>query len=73
MAPPTTATQIEARAQQSRFHSATLDPTASTEIDLLDVDLSVGDRELLTGARIHLQEGVKYGLMGRNGTGKSSE
>jgi hypothetical protein len=56
--------RIEARAQQSRFHLATIDP-ASTEIDLYDVDISVGEVELVTGARIHLQEGVKYALKGR--------
>ncbi|WVQ84280.1 hypothetical protein IAT38_006432 [Cryptococcus sp. DSM 104549] len=63
---------IEARAQQSRFHAATLDSTTSLDIDLIDVDLSAGGRELIAGARVHLQSGIKYGLIGRNGSGKST-
>lgn len=65
--------QVEATAKQSRFHTATLDSTSSSEIDLHDVCLAVSGRELLNGARIHLQDGIKYGLTGRNGSGKSSE
>ena len=56
---------IEVTAQQSRFHSATLDFSGSTDVDLLDVTIVVGERELLSGARIRLQDGVKYGLIGR--------
>lgn len=57
--------KVEVTAQQSRFHSATIDPTGTTEIDLIDVNISIGDRELLSHQRIHLQDGVKYALLGR--------
>ncbi|ODO05526.1 hypothetical protein I350_04577 [Cryptococcus amylolentus CBS 6273] len=63
---------IEARAQQSRFHAATLNSTSALDIDLQDVDLTVGERELVSGARVHLKSEVKYGLVGRNETGKST-
>lgn len=58
------AVKVEAAAEQSRFHAATID-TDGTEIDLINVDLTVGGRELLVGARVHLEEGVKYGMVGR--------
>jgi ATP-binding cassette, subfamily F, member 3 len=47
--------------------------TASKEIDLKTVNLAVGKLDLLEDAHLRLKEGVKYGLVGRNGTGKSSE
>ncbi|GAA5993553.1 hypothetical protein JCM10908_000108 [Rhodotorula pacifica] len=63
---------IECRAQQSRFWTDTL--TSGIEIDLKDVSITVGKehRELLTNAHVRLKEGVRYGLVGRNGTGKST-
>lgn len=65
---------IECRAQQSRFWTDTL--TSGIEVDLKDVSIAVGtgkdQRELLTNAHVRLKEGVRYGLVGRNGTGKST-
>lgn len=65
------ATTITAISQQSRFHMETLE-TASQDVDLRGVHLAVGDRELLTSAHLRLTAGHRYGLLGRNGIGKST-
>ncbi|KAI0761905.1 P-loop containing nucleoside triphosphate hydrolase protein [Irpex lacteus] len=62
---------IVATSQQSRFHTETLN-TSVAEIDLKDVAISIGQRELITDTRLKLKEGVRYALVGRNGTGKST-
>ncbi len=41
-------------------------------IALRDAHLALGDRPLLDGARFTLQAGERVGLIGRNGTGKST-
>ncbi len=56
--------KIVATSQQSRFHTETLD-IASGEIDLKDVTIAVGERELLTDTRLKLKEGIRYALVGR--------
>ncbi|EKC99785.1 hypothetical protein A1Q2_05931 [Trichosporon asahii var. asahii CBS 8904] len=66
-----TGPSIMAYSQQSRFHSATLS-TLSTEIDLRGVNVTVDEAELLVDARLWLKSGTHYGLVGRNGTGKST-
>ncbi|KAF0711750.1 hypothetical protein As57867_005088, partial [Aphanomyces stellatus] len=62
---------IVATSQQDRFHLATIDHE-NYNIKLIDVCLSIGNRELLVGAQLKLEAGVHYGLVGRNGTGKST-
>lgn len=44
----------------------------STDIKIEDFDIAFGDRTLLTGASIHLVTGRRYGLIGRNGLGKTT-
>ncbi|KAG9284858.1 hypothetical protein G9A89_003781 [Geosiphon pyriformis] len=63
--------EIVGYSQQSRFHTETLE-TLSKEVDLRDVNLTVGTKELLVDARLKLKTGVHYGLIGRNGIGKST-
>ncbi|TCD63191.1 hypothetical protein EIP91_005858 [Steccherinum ochraceum] len=63
--------KIHATSQQSRFHTETLE-TAQGEIDLKGVAIAIGDNELITDSRLKLKAGVRYALVGRNGTGKST-
>ncbi|KAH9852447.1 P-loop containing nucleoside triphosphate hydrolase protein [Lenzites betulinus] len=65
------ATPIVATSQVSRFHTETL-TTLSNDIDLKDVNISIGQRTLLAGANLRLFRGVHYGLVGQNGVGKST-
>lgn len=58
--------------QQSRFHVDAVDAPTSKDIDVKDLTLSIGGRELLDHAHLRIVEGVHYVLAGRNGTGKSS-
>ena len=62
---------IVATSQQSRFHSETLE-TSSTGIDLPGVNISVNMNDLLVDSHLKLKEGVRYGLVGQNGTGKTT-
>src|SRR5205814_7647462 len=41
-------------------------------VTLLDAHLAYGDKPLLDGARFAMQAGERVGLIGRNGTGKST-
>jgi len=62
---------INAFSQVSRYHTETIDSYAK-DIDLKDLNIFVGDREILTDANLKLYQGVHYGLIGQNGIGKSS-
>ncbi|KAF0715777.1 Aste57867_3193 [Aphanomyces stellatus] len=62
---------ITATSQPTRFHSATVDHH-DFNVHLERVYLSIGHRDLLTNAALTLQKGIHYGLVGRNGTGKST-
>lgn len=72
--PPSTAAaaavEIVAYSQQSRFHRETFDAN-STDIDLKGVNISVNNKELLVDAHLRLKPGVRYGMVGQNGVGKS--
>ena len=61
---------LTASSQRSRFH-VTATAASAQLIDIHDVALSIGDRTLLSDAHLHLEAGTHYGLIGRNGTGKS--
>lgn len=62
---------VEAYSQQSRFHEETLE-TLSKDVDLKQVNINIGDQPLLKDARLWFKSGTMYGLIGRNGTGKST-
>ncbi|KAL4220972.1 ATP-binding cassette sub- F member 3 [Mactra antiquata] len=44
----------------------------SYDIKIENFDIAFGERVLLTGAALHLSEGRRYGLCGRNGLGKTT-
>ena len=69
---PTPAVEIVAYSQQSRFHRETFDAN-STDIDLKGVNVSVNNKELLVDAHLRLKSGVRYGMVGQNGVGKSGK
>ncbi|ORX75648.1 P-loop containing nucleoside triphosphate hydrolase protein [Anaeromyces robustus] len=62
---------INAFSQVSRYHTETIDSYAK-DIDLKDLNIFVGERELLSNANLKLYQGVHYGLIGQNGIGKST-
>ncbi|KAI8893693.1 P-loop containing nucleoside triphosphate hydrolase protein [Globomyces pollinis-pini] len=62
---------IEAKTRQSRFYLDTID-TLSNDVDLKTVDILIGGNPVLVDAEFKLFSGVKYGLVGRNGVGKST-
>ncbi|CCF52263.1 uncharacterized protein UHO2_03150 [Ustilago hordei] len=62
---------ISALSQESRFHLDCTD-TGSLEIDLKSVTLTLAGRDLLSDAHLRLKASTHYGLVGRNGTGKST-
>ena len=64
--------EITVTTQQSRFHADAVDAPESKEIDIKDVTLTIGERELLSHAHLHIEEGAHYVFVGRNGTGKST-
>lgn len=47
------------------------DSNKSTEFLLENCELIVAGKNLLDGAKIQLNHGHKYGLIGRNGVGKT--
>ncbi|KAJ3271139.1 hypothetical protein HDV01_006997 [Terramyces sp. JEL0728] len=63
--------EIEAYSQQSRFHEDTLE-TLANDIDMKKVNILIGEVVILQDADLRLFAGHKYGLIGRNGTGKST-
>lgn len=63
---------IVVTSQQSRYHVDAVDAPTSKDIDVKDLTLTVGGRDLLDHAHLRIVEGTHYVLAGRNGTGKSS-
>jgi ATP-binding cassette subfamily F protein 3 len=60
----TSKTGIVATSRQTRFNP--LVQSDASEVDLNDVNISIGEKEILVDARIRLKNGVKYGLIGRS-------
>lgn len=58
--------------QQSRFHTEATEHSSPKEITVKDLSVSIGNREILSHAELHLQPGRHYVLAGRNGIGKST-
>lgn len=58
--------------QQSRFHVDADDAPTSKEVDVRDLTISVGGREIVDHVHLLLKEGGRYALVGRNGLGKST-
>ena len=63
---------LNVTAQQSRFH-AQKQESASTEITVKDLSITIGNLEILSHAELQLHPGRHYVLVGRNGVGKSSK
>ena len=59
-----TTSRIVATSRQTRFNP--LVQSDASEVDLNDVNISIGEREILVDARIRLKNEVKYGLIGRS-------
>ncbi|KAH0017884.1 ABC transporter ATP-binding protein uup-1, partial [Aureobasidium melanogenum] len=57
--------------QQSRFHKLKQE-SASTEITVKDLSITIGNHEVLSHAQLQLHPGRHYVLVGRNGVGKST-
>lgn len=62
---------VEATSQLSRFHVDCVDPT-SKNVDLHQVTLTIACHDYLVDAHLQLMHGTHYGMIGRNGVGKSS-
>jgi ABC-type transport system involved in cytochrome bd biosynthesis fused ATPase/permease subunit len=59
-----------ATSQQSRFYTSDTSHAVKL-LDVHDIHMSVGHKELLAGADLQFSAGKHYRLVGRIGTGKS--
>ncbi|KAF9030711.1 P-loop containing nucleoside triphosphate hydrolase protein [Hymenopellis radicata] len=59
-------------AAQSRFHTDAVDIPTTKDIDVHDLSISIGGKEVLAHAEFKLLEDIHYVLVGRNGVGKST-
>lgn len=55
--------RIVATSRQTRFNP--LVQGDASEVDLNDVNIAIGEREILVDSRIRLKGGVRYGMIGR--------
>ena len=67
---PDPPTGFTASSQASRFHTSA-SVSSSNAIDIHDIQLAVPTKDLLVDAHLQLTPGSRYGLIGRNGVGKS--
>ncbi|KAK0523295.1 hypothetical protein OC835_006300 [Tilletia horrida] len=63
--------QITATSQETRFSIDAIEHT-SQELDLKLVTISIAERELIVDAHLRIKDGIHYGLVARNGEGKST-
>lgn len=63
--------EITATSQTSRFHSDTI-TTLNNDIDMKGINISINDKTILQDSHLKLQYGTHYGLIGRNGVGKTT-
>ncbi|KAE8230816.1 hypothetical protein CF326_g4179 [Tilletia indica] len=63
--------QITATSQETRFSIDAID-NASQELDLKLVTIAISGRDLLVDAHLRIKDGIHYGLVARNGEGKST-
>uniref|UniRef100_A0A914CTK2 ABC transporter domain-containing protein n=1 Tax=Acrobeloides nanus TaxID=290746 RepID=A0A914CTK2_9BILA len=74
-APKKKTVQLTATASQAKNkRDAKLDDAGMSNMDIHieEIDLSLGAKQLLSGANMFMTSGHKYGLVGRNGIGKST-
>jgi len=64
--------EVYALSQKTRFHDATLVDSASKALELTQVNLGVGGHPLLVDTELKFYPAAQYGLVGRNGVGKST-
>ncbi|KAE9554907.1 hypothetical protein FO519_001872 [Halicephalobus sp. NKZ332] len=64
--------QILAAASQAPSKRDNLEGGNSLDIHMENVDVSFGNKQLLSGADLTLGSGRRYGLVGRNGLGKTT-
>jgi ATPase subunit of ABC transporter with duplicated ATPase domains len=66
--------QLQVTAQQSRFHTDLLsyEAPSTKEILVKNLTITIGQKEILAGADLHLKDNRHYVLVGRNGVGKST-
>lgn len=69
---PKATNTLTVTAAQSRFHLDAVDVPTSKEIDVRNLSISIGDKEVVARTDFKLLENVHYVLVGRNGVGKSS-
>lgn len=67
---PAAPAAFSATSRTTRFH--TNDSTTTSKlIDIADISMAIGDKDILSGGHLQLTAGARYGLIGRNGVGKS--
>eukprot|EP00906_Rhabdomonas_costata_P033649 RCo047397 len=63
---------ISTSAQAVKIHRGTGDWKGSEDVNCLNIHINMGKQVLLDKADLHLASGHRYGLVGRNGVGKTT-
>lgn len=64
---------LNVTAQQSRFHQEAIEGSSLKELVVKDLNVAIGNREILSHASFQLQVGKHYILSGRNGERRMSK